>query len=64
VRLARVSSRGIGAPLSVATTGVARASGVPRLQRLGDELYVAWRDDATGRLQVEVVPLALLPPAP
>jgi hypothetical protein len=61
VRLARIASGRSGAPLTVATTAAARSSGVPRLQRLGDQLYVAWRDDPAGRLRVTVVPVAALP---
>jgi len=45
VRLRRVSADGrIGESLEIATTGAARASGFPRLVRLGDTLYLAWVD--------------------
>jgi hypothetical protein len=64
VRLARVGARGVGRPLTVATTAASRASGMPRLLAAGDRLLVAWREEPGGRLRVTAVPAAALAPAP
>ena len=64
VRLARLSARGAGRPLTVATTAAARASGMPRLIALGDRFLVAWREEPGARLRVTAVPAAALAPAP
>jgi hypothetical protein len=64
VRLRHVTVAGAGEPVTVATTGAARSSGVPRLARLGETLYVVWRDDASGRLRVGALPLGAVPRAP
>jgi hypothetical protein len=63
VRLRRVAPDGrAGAPLTLAETGAARASGFPRLAQSGDRLVLAWLDDgAPARLRAALLPLAALP---
>jgi hypothetical protein len=65
VRLRRVSADGrMGEPLEIATTGAARASGFPRLQRLADTLYLAWVDttpESGQHLRASAIPLDQLP---
>ena len=64
VRLARLSARGAGRPLTVAATAAARASGMPRLLAHGDRFLVAWREEPGSRLRVTAVPATALAPAP
>jgi hypothetical protein len=65
VLLRRVSADGrMGEPLEIATTSAARASGFPRLARLGQNLYCAWVDTTPEdghRIRARTVPLAQLP---
>ena len=65
VRLRRVSADGrAGEPVEVAVTGASRASGFPRLARLGGTLYLAWVDTAPEeghRIRARAVPLARVP---
>jgi hypothetical protein len=42
LRLRRVSGGKLGSPLDVASTSAERASGFPRMVRLGGELFLAW----------------------
>ncbi len=49
LRVARVAASGEAQTQTVATTEASRASGVPRLARAGDEVYVAWVEGAAGR---------------
>jgi len=45
IRLRRFSADGVGGePIVVARTSPSRASGFPRLERVGDDLYLAWVD--------------------
>ena len=68
VRLRRVGTDGgLGEPIDVAATGAARASGFPRLLRLGKTLYLAWVDTAPAegqRLRARRLPLERLPAPP
>lgn len=65
LRLRRILPGGAtGEPVSVARTASSRASGVPRVVRLGDRLLLAWVEaDADGgsRLRAAVLPLDRLP---
>ena len=45
-------NRKIGAPVKIASTTSARASGFPRIALLGAHLYVAWTDPAQKRLRL------------
>jgi len=49
VRLARFDASGRQEDLVAADTGSSRASGIPRLTRLGDVLYLAWVETADDR---------------
>ena len=64
IRLQRVSADGAsGAPLAVARTSTARASGFPRLARIGARLYLAWvevKADSASRLRVGEISLESL----
>jgi len=42
LKLANYTRSGPGRALTVAETGASRASGIPRLARAGDALYIAW----------------------
>jgi hypothetical protein len=66
VRLRRFAPDGrSGAPLTLAETGAARASGFPRLARSGDALVLAWIDDgAPARLRAALLPFAAVPTVP
>jgi hypothetical protein len=65
VRLRRVTAEGgMGEPLVIATTGAQRASGFPRLARVGDTVYLAWVDTTPTdghRLRARALPLDQLP---
>ena len=62
IRLVRVSPNGrIGAPVTVAPTSTARASGFPRIERAGDRLVVVWVEaNEPSRLRAAVLPLTAL----
>jgi hypothetical protein len=49
VRIARVGTSGVTETRTVATTGASRASGIPRLARVGDEVFVAWVESSDER---------------
>ncbi|MEP7382307.1 MAG: sialidase family protein [Gemmatimonadota bacterium] len=63
VRLRRVRSDGsMGAPMVLARSAGARASGFPRITRQGNALIVAWTDTGDeSRVRVARFPLAALP---
>ncbi len=65
VRLRRVSADGrLGEPLEIAVTTAGRASGFPRLARVGEDVVLAWVDtlpEEGQRIRAGVVPLARLP---
>lgn len=42
IRLGRFRRDGVSQTRSIASTGAARASGIPRIARIGDELFIAW----------------------
>ena len=64
IRLRRVSAEGVaGEALMVAGTSPSRASGFPRLARVGDDLYLAWVDiegDETSRIRILEIPVSVL----
>lgn len=65
LRLARVGPRGrAGEGLALARTSAARASGFPRLARLGDRIFVAWveagGEGVPTRLRAASLPLSAL----
>ncbi len=59
LRLRKVPRAGpAGDPRTVASTDTSRASGIPRLARVGDRLYVAWVEtsaEAESRLRLQAV---------
>jgi hypothetical protein len=64
LRVARLDFAGrSGAPLALARPPAGRSTGVPRLVRLGDRLFVAWTEPepAPGRIAVAALPLEALP---
>jgi len=66
VLLRRVTPAGRrGETLTVAATSPARASGFPRMARLGDRLFLAWVEDGTpSRIRVASLPTPPTPPPP
>jgi len=64
IRLRRVSAEGVaGEAIMVAGTSPSRASGFPRLARVGDDLYLAWVDiegDETSRIRILEIPVSVL----
>ncbi len=66
LRLVRIDPRGVaGAPRSIATVALGRASGRPRLARLGDRIAIAWTAGeraGEGRVRVALLPASALPP--
>lgn len=64
LRLRRIARDGRqGAPIEVAQVGVARASGFPRLARIGRRVLVSWTDvGPPTRVRAAVVELADVPP--
>jgi hypothetical protein len=66
LRLRRVAEDGsLGESFVVARTSAARASGMPQLERLGDDLMVAWVeiiDQGQPRIRVRVIPASMVPP--
>ncbi|MHC4992208.1 MAG: hypothetical protein ACYTGC_14645, partial [Planctomycetota bacterium] len=63
VRLRRVDRAGEKGPVvSVASTGMTRRVGVPKVERIDQELLVVWTDDApVRRLRAVTVPIAAIP---
>lgn len=63
VSLRRVAPDGtMGAAHVVATTSAGRASGFPRLARIGDELLVAWVEpEPESRIRARTLPVSALP---
>jgi hypothetical protein len=64
VRLRRFDAQGpAGEPLSAVRTSPSRASGFPRLARIGDDLYLAWVDidgEQDSQVRVEKIPIPAL----
>ena len=67
LRLRRVTPAGaLGEAFVVGRTSAARASGMPQLERLGDELLVVWLeilDDAPPRIRMRALPFGMVPTA-
>lgn len=61
IRLRRLDGGGsVGKAMTVARTAPSRASGFPRLARVGDDLYLAWVDiEGEGTSQVRVLELPI-----
>jgi len=64
IRLRRFDGTGSGSePTMVARTSVSRASGFPRLARVGDQLFLAWVDiesEETSRVRVLEIPVSAI----
>jgi hypothetical protein len=64
IRLRRFAADGVGGePIVVARASPSRASGVPRLERVGDDLYLAWVDiegEQTSRVRILEIPRTAL----
>jgi hypothetical protein len=55
IKIARFAATGLLTERTVAVTGASRASGIPRLARAGDRLYIAWvetEDDQPGAVHL------------
>jgi hypothetical protein len=55
-----------GEAFVVGRTSAARASGMPQLERLGDELLVVWVEilgDAAPRIRMRAIPSGMVPAA-
>jgi hypothetical protein len=64
IRLRRFSTDGVGGePVVVARTSPSRASGFPRLERVGEDLYLAWVDiegEEASRIRILEIPITAL----
>ncbi len=62
VRVRHVRNSGeMGTPVTVASTGAARASGFPRMVKRGEELIAAWTESgAAANVRINAVPLAMI----
>jgi hypothetical protein len=65
LRLRRITPVGsMGEPFVVGRTSAARASGMPQLERLGEDLLVAWVEilgEAPSRIRVRAIPSGMIP---